>query len=114
MGKVPREKMSRLNRAKQFAPFAALTGLDLLLAEKRREMGLRERMELSEEQQEELNEALKDIRKGFRVEYCWYRDGEYLQQKGVVTEHLPEFRILRIGDQRIAYEDLYQICRIQE
>jgi len=48
--------MSRLNRASQFAPFAALTGYDDLIRESERETDAR--MELDESSIEELNRKL--------------------------------------------------------
>ena len=51
--------MSRLNRAAQFSPFAALTGYDDLVAESARVTD--RRMELSDDELAQLNEQLSDL-----------------------------------------------------
>ncbi|MBR1842678.1 MAG: hypothetical protein IJ788_05315 [Oscillospiraceae bacterium] len=45
MGKRPDHKMSRADRAKQFSPFDALTGLSAALRRKRMELGMPEKGE---------------------------------------------------------------------
>ena len=52
-------KMSIMERAAQFAPFAALTGYDSVIAETGRETN--ERLELDEMQVLRLDEAMRDI-----------------------------------------------------
>lgn len=52
-------RMSRLDRAAQFAPFAALTGYDSVIAETGRETT--QRAELDEMQLLRLNEAMRTI-----------------------------------------------------
>lgn len=54
-----RAPMSRLNRAAQFSPFAALTGYDDLVAESARVTD--RRLELSDDELEQLNEQLSDL-----------------------------------------------------
>ena len=49
-------RMSRLNRAAQFSPFAALTGYDELITEAARET--QSRISLDEDRKSELNEKL--------------------------------------------------------
>ena len=51
-----RQPMDRINRAAQFAPFAALTGYDDLIRESERETN--EYIELGEDEKAELNEKL--------------------------------------------------------
>lgn len=52
-------RMSGIDRAGQFAPFAALTGYDAMVAETSRLTG--ERLELDDGQRMALDEALSDI-----------------------------------------------------
>lgn len=51
-----RQQMARLNRAAQFAPFAALTGYDDLIRESERETD--EQLDLDEDSKAALNEKL--------------------------------------------------------
>ena len=54
-----KHRMSRLQRAKQFMPFAALKGFEVLLAAVARPK--EHRVELSEDQVDELNKVLQTI-----------------------------------------------------
>ena len=60
------ERMSRMNRAAQFAPFAALTGHDAAIKETERLTD--ERLELSEEAIAQLNEKINIIRNNIGIE----------------------------------------------
>ena len=60
-------KMSRLQRAKQFMPFAALKGFETLLAAVARPKEMR--VELSEDQLEELNRTIQSLVEGILYEY---------------------------------------------
>ena len=57
-----KHRMSRLQRAKQFMPFAALKGFEVLLAAVARPK--EHRVELSENQVDELNKVLQTIHCG--------------------------------------------------
>ena len=57
-----KHRMSRLQRAKQFMPFAALKGFEVLLAAVARPK--EHRVELSEDQVDELNKVLQTIHCG--------------------------------------------------
>ena len=54
-----KHRMSRLQRAKQFMPFAALKGFETLLAAVARPKEAR--VELSEDQLEELNRTIQSL-----------------------------------------------------
>ncbi|MDU3879335.1 MAG: hypothetical protein E7G82_08385 [Veillonella sp.] len=54
-----KHRMSRLQRAKQFMPFAALKGFEVLLAAVARPK--ENRVELSEDQIEELNRTIQSL-----------------------------------------------------
>ena len=60
--------MSRLQRAKQFMPFAALKGFEALLSAVARSKEAR--VELSEDQIDELNKVLQTIHCGEWVRNC--------------------------------------------
>ena len=84
MGNKIRSKMPIEERAKQFSPFAAVTGLDKALARKEREMGLEGKRELAEDAAEELNRVLLSLKEGDPVKICYYDEGEYLTVTGSI------------------------------
>ena len=65
--------MSRVQRAKQFAPFSALKGLVEALAEKEREY--EPQAELSDDAAEELDRCLRELQKGTAVSVKKYPGG---------------------------------------
>ena len=107
-------KMSRLDRAKQFSPFAALKGYETALRVK--EKVLVPRIDLPEEAQAELDQKLHMIEKGDLVTVVYFQcfadsdAGEYLQITGRVSRLEPERRMLQIGDISILTDD---ICRLK-
>ena len=103
-------KMSHLDRAKQFSPFAALKGYETVLRVK--EKVLVPRIELSEEAQAELDRKLHMIAKGDLVTVIYFHRfassdvGEYLQITGRVSRLEPERRILQIANTTISINDI--------
>ena len=59
--------MPQAQRAKQFMPFAALTGFQAALRKKEDELGLTARPALSDEMAEEIDRALAGLTKGDAV-----------------------------------------------
>lgn len=97
------------NRAKQFAPFAAITGLDRAIDSKRAELDWCERREFSEERAAELDEKLRALRKGMRVSVAYYAGREYQSVSGLVAQLDPEERFLKLGEERISFDDISDI-----
>ena len=103
-------KMSRLDRAKQFSPFAALKGYETALRVK--EKVLVPRIELSEEAQIELDRKLHMVAKGDMLTVVYFHHfassdaGEYLQITGRVSMLQPERRILQIVNTTISINDI--------
>ena len=79
--------MSRVQRAKQFAPFSALKGLEEALAEKEREY--EPQAELSDDAAEELDRCLRELQKGTAVTVKDYRGGGYGGGKGIFPGKKP-------------------------
>ena len=71
-----RAKMERAERAKQFMPFDALKGFREALEEKERIVV--PKRELSEEQKEELDLKMRQVRKGDIITVEYFHDGEYV------------------------------------
>ena len=97
-------RMTRQNRAKQFAPFAAVKGLDQAVRNK--EQVFVSRPVLSEEWKEEINRNLSALRKEDGAFAVYYSCGQYLQLSGVVTGIDRFRRFIRIEDTEIDFDDL--------
>ena len=101
--------MTRQERAKIFAPFDAMKGLQEALRD-REERHLRvERHEISEEQAEENSRVLLKLRRGMTVEidcYCAFHD---VVKRGTITDVDTIFKHLKLGTERIWFDDIYSI-----
>ena len=71
----PRSPMPISERAKQFMPFAAVTGLTQALERKERELMRVERKEPSEERAQKINQCLNEIEKGDEVTAVYFAQG---------------------------------------
>lgn len=97
------------NRAKQFAPFSAITGLDRAVDQKLREVSQVEKRELSEDRAAELDEKLRALRRGMRVSLAYYAAGEYRSLSGLVEQLDPDEGFLKIGGETIPFADLSDV-----
>ena len=104
-----RAKMTSEHRAKQFAPFAAITGLDRAIARERHALELTERRELPDDSAGELDERLRALRRGMRVSVGYYADGEYRSTSGVAERIDPVQRLLKVGTDWIPFADIPDI-----
>ena len=111
MAETIRAKMPRAARAKQFAPFAALSGLDAALERKRRELERTERPVLPEERCADLNDALCALQLDDSVNVRYYRRGAQRAVRGFVTAIDAAAHTLTVGETRIAFADLLDIQR---
>lgn len=101
-------KMSAQERAKQFMPFAALKGYPEALRKK--EKVVRQKADLSEEYQEELNRRLLQIKKGDVVTVVYYCEEEYLKITGMADEINKASRRLKVADAVISFDNIYDIA----
>lgn len=76
--------VSKILRAKQFLPFDALKGLQEALREK--EIEYKERVDLSDERLNELNNVFNKIELGSKIKIIYYKNRRYIQIKGTVTK----------------------------
>ena len=100
-----RPHMSRLNRAAQFAPFAALTGYDAAIREAARLT--EERIELDESQKAAISDKLRRIREDptqrqAAITYFVYDEykagGAYVTAAGTVKKVDPVFHTVTMAD----------------
>ena len=104
--------MPPLQRAKQFAPFDALTGLRIALKEKEK---IRvERKIISEEKAEEINETLISLNVGDNITVIYYNEleQEYIYLSGKITLFNKGKKLLEIGNNIIKTDDIYDIDKI--
>lgn len=77
-------RMPISNRAKIFSPFAALRGYEDEIASEGRDHLKGNRIELSEEGKEVLNQKISQLRKGQSVKVQYFTDGYYEDVDGVL------------------------------
>ena len=103
--------MDRTDRAKQFLPFDSLKGLKEALANQEELLLRTEKRERSEEDAEALSRTLSALQRGDRIRISWYKNGYYLETSGKIEEFNAVFRYLRVGEERIAFDDVYEVDR---
>lgn len=89
-----KHRMSRLQRAKQFMPFAALKGFETLLSAVARPKEAR--VELSEDQIDELNTVLQSVRCGEWVRIVYYNKRKYTELIGAVDMISAQMQIISV------------------
>lgn len=99
--------MNRQDRAKQFAPFDALKGLNEALRQKEFEHEKLNRRELSEEESDAVQSVILKLSKGDTAEVTCYENGYYIVVKGVVSKIDLIYKFLVIGEGKVAFEDIY-------
>ena len=102
-----RIKMPIEERAKQFAPFSALTTLGKALAEKERIIV--KQAEISEEKAEEINRKLKEIKTGEIVNLVYFDTDEYVEITGMVAKINFDERTIRIVNKVIDFDKILKI-----
>ncbi len=105
---MERMKMPRAQRAKQFAPFDALKGLQEAL---RMKEYLHERVskgEISEEKANKISKTLLALEKGSVVDVVYFENGHYLPASGKAKLILEEGRLC-VGRLTILLENLFDI-----
>lgn len=104
----PKTKMSSAERARQFAPFAALGGLEAALAKKEAELLYEEKKTLADEAVASINRVLRRVEDGMtvRVEYYDVTSRRYLSLEGEVLVHDKLYGTVRIADKVIMYDEI--------
>lgn len=103
----PKYKMSVSDRAKQFAPFSALRGLDAALRAKERITVPKK--DLSDEMLLELDAKFRQIRKGQLISVVHYEKGEYIKTSGMVSKIEETSRIIQIVNTKIDFDNIQDI-----
>ena len=109
MATKPRFKMSRAQRAAQFAPFDALSGFSEAIGTEGFFHTRVERFLLSEEEAFMVNRKLCQLKKGKAVSLSYYDNGHYHVISGLIEKIDEIYRYLIIDKIRIAFDDIYDI-----
>lgn len=98
----------KCDRAKIFASFNPLNGLDRALREKENERLTVAKKETAEDRQREIDYKLNNIKIGDLVNVSYYADGQYKTLKGTVSGFSKEKCCFTVIEQ-IPFDDIYDI-----
>ena len=108
----PEHKMPISDRAKQFAPFAAVSGLDTLIKQKQDELYNEERRTLFEDSINEIETSLRSIAPGDELTITYYCRNRYVTEQGIL-ESIDEYsQQLVFNGNTILFSDLYSIQKL--
>lgn len=101
--------MMREQRAKQFAPFDAMKGLTEALRDREERHSRVQKHGISEEKQMEISNVLCRVEKGSKVFLSYYADFHDWERSGRVTEINRTYQFFRVDDEKICFDDLYDL-----
>ena len=108
---VNRVKMPRGDRAKQFAPFDALKGLQEAMRIKEYEHDRIVKGELSEDVIKDISLVLADIEYGDYVHVDFFRDGHIINIKGKANIDILEQKIY-VGAFEIMFDEIQALKKL--
>jgi len=101
--------MMREERAKQFAPFDAMKGLQAALRDREERHARVERHDISEEQTARNSEVFAQLTRGMAVRLNCYRAFHDITVTGTVSEISIPFQYLKLGTDKYMFRDIYEI-----
>ena len=102
-----RAKMPISQRAKQFAPFAALKGFDEAIMDK--EKIILPMPDLAEDMTEYLNRTMNQLESGKKIAVTFYSNGEYITRINSVSKVDFINRLLFLENELIFFDDIIDI-----
>ena len=99
-----------MERAKQFMPFDALSGLREALQEK--ETKIIEQRELTNDELDSLNYVFNKLKKGDTIKIEYYKVFKYEILTGIITNINISSRIIKVLDIYIPFDDIISIVKI--
>lgn len=107
-------RMSIGDRAKIFAPFAALRGRGDQLLNEESKLHRQTKIELMDGQADILSKKLSKIEKGQRVSVIYFHPdteelGYYLTLEGQVTAFDPVFKTIKLDKKTLSFDDIIDI-----
>lgn len=101
--------LSRIERAEQFLPFDAVKGLQFALREK--ENLCMNKVELSDEQIENISNLLGVMKIGDSIEVVYYDNKQYKKIQGKVTKISNVKKSIAIDNVEVFFIDIFSINR---
>lgn len=101
--------LTRLERAKLFAPFDAMKGLKEALRDREERHARVARHEISDEQAEENSRAILRLERGMEIEVYCHLSFHDVVKRGVVTDLDLALRKLKLNGKNILFDDIYTI-----
>ena len=101
--------MMREQRAKQFLPFDAMKGLSEALRAREDKHSRVEKHEIFEEDLELISAALNRVEKGSMVFLRYYSGFHEREMEGIVSEINRPLQFLKLNEEKILFDDLYEI-----
>jgi hypothetical protein len=100
-------------RAKQFMPFDALKGLKEALKDREERRTRVPKIELSDDMADELSRVMARVELCSVIRIKFYCKGHYIDLQGTVLEKNIVYRFLKIGNERIYFDDILKIRIIE-
>ena len=101
--------MTREQRAKQFQPFDAMKGLQEALRDREERHTRVAKTEISEEKSDVNSATLFKVEKGMKIRLLCYFSFHNVKMEGRVTEIDFVYKFLKLGDDKIYFDDIYDI-----
>ncbi len=101
--------MTRQERAKQFAPFDAMKGLQEALRDREERHMRVQKADISDEIVERNSKVISKLERGMKAEISCYSAFHNVVKRGIVTNVDTTFKFLKLGDERIWFDDIYAI-----
>lgn len=105
-----RVKMTIEERARQFAPFAALKGYDEMI--NGAEVVVSAKKTVDEERAEELSRTVNGLKKGDLVKVVYYDSGKYVSLTGAFVRADVALKTLIVVKTAINFDDIYDIEKV--
>ena len=105
------KKITNVERAKQFMPFASLRGYGKIVAETERIKS--PKITLSENDEFALNNSLIALKKGDLVLVKYYEVDCYIEEECVVSEINFAYQYVKLVKKVVKFSDLYSIRKRQ-
>lgn len=112
MGNKIRPKMPVVQRAKQFMPFQAVTGLSAALARVESEHSKVAKREVAEDAAEAINNTISSLSAGEGVEITYFEDGSYYEVRGLFEKLDPLDRTITVGGSAILLDQIKTIKKV--
>ncbi len=101
--------MTRQQRAKQFQPFDAMKGLTEALRDREERHSRVDKREIAEESIKAIASVLERVQVGAKVRIEHYKAFHYVVGKGKVDKISFIKKFLMLGEEKIFFEDIYDI-----